>query len=200
MDIEKEFNIIENEVKKLSLDVSKEKKKLAELKTKNKTYKKAKAIVSSSVYEVQQKFQVNIEKTVNSVLRYIWDDKNYEFKIEAKEKKDAFEWQPKLFNDGYELSLKPNNPEVGSPINIIGVVFKIIFHLMKGSRNILFFDEPSPGLGKLSYRFGEMLKFLNEKFKTQIIISTHDEELANMADLKYRVKMKNKISHIEKIN
>lgn len=195
-----DYLILKNDIGNIKKSILKDKKKLLDIKKHKSIHEKAKQIISSSVYEIQSSFQINIEKTMNSVLNYIWDDRKYEFKMEAKEKIDSFEWQPKLFLNGEELSLKHSNPQVGAPINIIGVVFKIMFHLLKNSRNVLFFDEPAPGLGKASYKFGEMLKFLNEKFGTQIIISTHDENLSDVADIKYRVKIRNGISHIEQID
>lgn len=193
------YAIIKNEIKNIERSIQRDSKKIKELKRKKNLYEKSKNIIYLSIYEIQSKFQSNIETTVNSVLNYIWDEIDFRFEIKAKERVDSFEWQPKLFDGDVELSLKPSTPEVGAPINIIGVVFKIIFHLIKNKRNILFFDEPAANLGNRSQKFGDMIKFLNEKFKTQIIISTHDRNLWEMADFKYEIKKKNKISHIKKI-
>ena len=199
--INKRFILAQSKIDALKKNIKRDKKDIIGLKKQKNLHEKAKLIVSSSIYDIQSSFQFNIEKTVNSVINYIWDEDDYKFKIEPKERLNSFEWEPKLFDGENELSIKKDNFDVGGGlISTIGVVFKVLFHLLKeDSRNILFLDEPVPNLGELVPKFGDMIKFLSEKFGTQFIIVTHDEKLGNISTLKYKVQKRNKLSSIEKI-
>ena len=197
-----EYVSIKSRIQGIKNSIKNDKKKVINLKYNKELFEKSKSIISESIYEIQSNFKFNIENTINSVINYIWDEFNYEFKIEPKEKLSGFEWQPMLFEDGNELDLRKDDGDVGGGlISTIGFCFKVIFHLMKTNkmRNILFFDEPVANLGDLTPKFGDMVQHLSDKFGTQFIIATHDERLLRIANKKYQIKRIGKKSRVKQI-
>jgi len=184
---------LDTKYKKLSSKLASSKKDLI-------IFEDAKEIISSSMHEVQLGFKSTVEETVNEVISFIWDDREYRFELSPKEKAGCYEWEPKIFDGEEELDdLKTDVG--GGLISTIGFVFKIVFHILseKNLRNTLIFDEPVSNLGLLTAKFGEIVSFLSDKFGVQFIIVTHDKNLCSLTGNKYIVVHNGKYSEVTRV-
>jgi len=184
---------LDTKYKKLSSKLASSKKDLI-------IFEDAKEIISSSMHEVQLGFKSTVEETVNEVISFIWDDREYRFELSPKEKAGGYEWEPKIFDGEEELDdLKTDVG--GGLISTIGFVFKIVFHILseKNLRNTLIFDEPVSNLGLLTAKFGEIVSFLSDKFGVQFIIVTHDKNLCSLTGNKYIVVHNGKYSEVTRV-
>ena len=137
-----------------------------------------------------------LKETLNSALRYIIYDKNYNCNLVMDDKRGTKTLELTLvdLDEGFEVDLKDG---AGQGIRtIISFILKAYYLINKGSK-ILFLDEKYSALSEHYIpRFFEFMKQMAESKGMIIVMITHDNRFMDYADNIYMVNMGN-VTRIE---
>ena len=132
-----------------------------------------------------------LKETLNSALRYIVYDKNYNCNLILDNKRGAKTLELTLvdLDEDFEVDLKDG---AGQGIRtIISFILKAYYLINKGSR-VLFLDEKYSALSEHYVpRFFEFLKKMAEEKGMIVVLITHDTRFMDYADNIYMVNMGN---------
>ena len=132
-----------------------------------------------------------LKETLNSALRYIVYDKNYNCNLILDDKRGAKTLELTLvdLDEDFEVDLKDG---AGQGIRtIISFILKAYYLINKGSR-VLFLDEKYSALSEHYVpRFFEFLKKMAEEKGMIVVLITHDTRFMDYADNIYMVNMGN---------
>ena len=164
--------------------------KVEELKIDVEKYTKARWILAEIAKETQKNFQVKVESLVTSAIRAVFEERPFQFKLIFEQKRNKFECKP-IVVEG-ENEYEPKDELGGGIIDLISFAFRVVlWHLENPkSRNVFVLDEPMKFVGKgdLLMRAGRMIKEISHRLGFQIIMVTHEPELAEIADKAWSVE------------
>jgi DNA repair exonuclease SbcCD ATPase subunit len=157
---------------------------LEALKAQSENLSKARWILAEIAKETQTAFQTKVESLVTSAIRAVFEERAFEFKLVFEQKRNKFECKP-IVVEG-ENEYEPKDELGGGIIDLISFAFRVVlWHLENPrSRNVFVLDEPMKFVGKgdLLMRAGRMIKEISHRLGFQIIMVTHEPELAEIAD------------------
>lgn len=161
-------------------------------------YTKARWVLVEVARISQKKIKYELENITTKALRSIFK-RDFELVLDMRYERNVFECKLLIKEDG-ELYV-PKDDLGGSLRDVVGFVLRIVFwHIQfPKSRNTVILDEPFKSVGKLSMLAGTMLKEISRKLcleGLQIIMLTHDDALAEIADVKYVVERDHAGSHV----
>lgn len=163
--------------------------RVEQLKTDSENYTKARWILAEVAKETQKSFQVKVESLVTSAIRAVYEERPLQFKLVFEQKRNKFECKPLVMEGDYEFD--PKDELGGGIIDLISFAFRVVlWHLENPrSRNVFVLDEPMKFVGKgdLLMRAGRMIKEISHRLGFQIIMVTHEPELAEIADKAWSV-------------
>lgn len=173
-------------------------RELIQLNTQKAKYTKARWVLVEVARISQKKIKYELENITTKALRSIFK-RDFSLVLDMRYERNVFECKPLIKEDG-ELYV-PKDDLGGSLRDVVGFVLRIVFwHIeFPRSRNTVILDEPFKSVGKLSMLAGTMLKEISRKLcleGLQIIMLTHDEVLAEIADVKYLVERDHTGSHV----
>ena len=175
--------------------------KVEELKVDSERYTKARWILAEIAKETQKNFQVKVESLVTSAIRAVFEERPFQFKLIFEQKRNKFECKPVVVENGVEY--EPKDELGGGIIDLISFSFRVVlWHLENPrSRNVFVLDEPMKFVGKgdLLMRAGHMIKEISHRLGFQIIMVTHEPELAEIADKAWSVEHDGVKSHLRLI-
>lgn len=162
------------------------------------------AILIQSSKIMRDKAKNHFEKIVTDALQFVTQDTAYKFVIEEdmKRGKPSYEFYIESMVDGNISRQKPEDSCGGGFIDIISVTAKTAYLQIFSNPQImdasLRLDEPGKMVSDLmSVKFAEYIKFLGKQFDKQVIMVTHNENLASIADATFIVeKNRNGISSV----
>ena len=171
------------------------------LKGQAENYTKARWILAEVSKETQRNFQVKVESLVTSAIRAVFEERPFQFKLIFEQKRNKFECRPVVVEDDHEY--EPEDELGGGIIDVISFAFRVVlWHLENPrSRNLFVLDEPMKFVGKgdLLMRAGRMIKEISHRLGFQIIMVTHEPELAEIADKAWSVDHDGTKSHLRLI-
>ena len=175
--------------------------KVETLKADSERYTKARWILAEIAKETQKNFQVKVESLVTSAIRAVFEERPFQFKLIFEQKRNKFECKPVIVEGDYEY--EPKDELGGGIIDLISFAFRVVlWHLENPkSRNVFVLDEPMKFVGKgdLLMRAGRMIKEISHRLGFQIIMVTHEPELAEIADKAWSVEHDGVKSHLRLI-
>jgi DNA repair exonuclease SbcCD ATPase subunit len=160
-------------------------------------HEQAREIIREVGLKTQQQLQVHISDITTLALDAIFDDP-YKLVVEFVQRRNKTECD--LLFERDEQRITPLSASGGGPVDVAAFALRVASWSMQNprSRNVLILDEPFRFLSvNLLPKAGEMLNQLSEKLDLQIIMVTHEEELAEMADRIFQVSMKKGKSIVE---
>jgi DNA repair ATPase RecN len=147
------------------------------------------AILIESAKVMRDKAKNHFEKIVTDALQFVSQDSTCKFVIEEStvRGKPAYEFYIETIVNGEVCRKKPEESCGGGFIDIISVTAKVaylkIFNNPKIMNVCFQMDEPSKMVSEqMSVKFAEYIKFLGKQFGLQIIMITHNENIAVVAD------------------
>ena len=162
-------------------------------------YKEAREVMSLVGIASQQRVKETIESLVTQVLVAVFGDK-YSFELMDKVAHNKSEIEMYVIEDGKRRSLKD---ELGCGVlDVVSLFLRIIFWAIQfpRTRNTLIFDEPAKFLSKDKLSLlQKMIKQISEMLNLQIIMITHEHELAEGSDLIYHVEKVGEVSQVSQI-
>jgi len=160
-------------------------------------HEQAREIIREVGLKTQQQLQVHISDITTLALDAIFDDP-YKLVVEFVQRRNKTECDLLFERDGQRIT--PLSASGGGPVDVAAFALRVASWSMQNprSRNVLILDEPFRFLSvNLLPKAGEMLNQLSEKLDLQIIMVTHEEELAEMADKIFQVSMHRGKSKVE---
>ncbi len=183
----------------LSQQVASIQAELLQLKTRLGNLITAQDVMNTVSVLAQTEFKGVVEALVTEALHYVFGD-NYSFEIESTVARNQAEAQMWVVIDGVRHSLKDELG--GGVVDVCSFVLKVTFWALQINRTepVLIFDEPLKNIdsGRLE-AIGVMIKSLSDRLGVQYIIVTHEQELAEIADVSYRVIITDGISTVERL-
>ncbi len=147
------------------------------------------AILIDSAKVMRDKAKTHFEKIVTDALQFVSQDSTCKFVIEESmvRGKPAYEFYIETIINGEVCRKKPEDSCGGGFIDIISVTAKVAYFKIFNNpkiMNVCFqMDEPSKMVSEqMSVKFAEYIKFLGKQFGLQIIMITHNENIAVVAD------------------
>lgn len=160
----------------------------------------AKVLLAESSRYAKEQVKNQLEVLVTNGLQYIFgEDMRFEIDIVETKTRTEAEFYVVSMHDGHEVRTKPEEANGGGVVDIISIILRIA---MLQSCNPplegpLLLDEPVKMVSEdFIGKVGEFFRQLSQYFDRQIIMSTHNAHLSEIADKKFRVQKENGISHV----
>ena len=159
--------------------------KLRALKAEREKLLKGREVLLIFLNQLQASFKGEVESLLTMAINSVLQDetREYEFRLEFKERKDRVEVLPVVLQGKLELRPKDNDLGRGA-MPVMGFPLRVI--LLGKSRPMIWMDEPVKGaLGRdddLLARTIKMFKEISRKVGIQVILNTHETDFAGLAD------------------
>jgi len=170
------------------------------LRKKSEDFSKARWILTKVAEMTQLRFKEKVESLVTMAIQSVFD-RDFKFVLVFEQKRNKFECRPVVMEN--EVEYTPKDDMGGGIIDVISFALRVVlWNLQKPkSRNILILDEPMKyvGKGELLERAGMMLREISHKLGIQLVLVTHEPQLAEIADMAYSVTHRSGKSQVELI-
>lgn len=146
---------------------------------------------------VQQEFEEVVEELVTQALRFVFGD-SYSFEVESKISRNQPEINLYINVDGERYI--PEDDSSGGEMDVASFALRVILWAIQYDRTepVLIFDEPLRNLSRNHIdSVKEMIQYLSDTLRIQLIIVTHEKELVGLGDCSYNIVKKNGISFVE---
>lgn len=146
----------------------------------------------------QSAFKERVESLQTMAIRSVFD-RPFEFELRFEESRNRATCVP-IIKEG-DIEHVPKEDMGGGIIDLASITFRFILWSLSRpqTRKIFILDEPLKFIGKgaLLQKAGQMLKELSHRMGFQLIIVTHEPELAEIADKAYHIVHKRRRSIVK---
>ena len=149
-------------------------------------------LLKKLIREVQGEFKGEVDKVVTMAVRTLFDE-NYKFDLEIKTGGSGLQCRPVILEhiEGQWRKFSPKDDMGGSIIDPIALTLRTVLQQYdpEPTRASMWLDEPMKNVGKgeLLLRAGQLIAEISEGLNIQMIIITHEPELAEIAHRAWRV-------------
>lgn len=148
----------------------------------------------------QEKLKARVDALVTLAISSIFD-RPFTFDLQFERKRGRVECTPRIMEGDKEYI--PKEDVGGGIIDITSFAMRVVLWSIENpkARNLFILDEPMKFVGKglLLERAGNVLREIADRLGVQLIVVTHESELASMADTKYIVTHDG-ISKVERVD
>lgn len=168
---------------------------LIRLQKQNETFEQARMLLQKAGTDARESARKRLEETVTDALRYVFGP-DFEFLIELKESRGRVEAEFYVVSEqnGEQIKTKPEDACGGGVVDIISIALRVALlqiHTNPTIRGPIILDEPGKHVSAdYTMKLATFLKQLSQTFNRQIILSTHQPDLANIADMTHTVELK----------
>lgn len=149
----------------------------------------ARRIISEAARITQLQFKGFVETLVTMAIQTVFPEEQYKFVMEFDLKANRSEINL-LVQQGEKTPYSPEDEQGGGLLDIISFALRVVMWSLEKprSRPIFVMDEPFRYCGKLTSLAGNMVKEISSKLGIQMLIVTHEDSLAEIADQCWFVK------------
>lgn len=162
----------------------------------------------------REQLKTRVEQTVTAALQAIFEDSRLEFRIELKiiASKPAAEWQvvstyPSPAGQGGDtgtmtVAANPEDARGGGITDVVSLALRLaLLELARPKpEGPVLLDEPGKMISaEYVPNLAEFLKSYAQRTGRQIILVTHHEALADVADVAYRVEQRDGVSEVVRL-
>ena len=185
-DVVEEYKELVIERELLEKQFKKQKRKGNRLTRDITAHEEAQLVLAEVSKLIHKETVVKIENLVTLCLQAVYD-RPFQFRLIFEEKRKSVEARPMVIEGDYEFD--PKEDKGGGMIDLISFALRLILWNIQNPRTraLFIFDEPFKRAGSYVTRIGKMLQYLSDKLKIQIIVLTHEDELAEICDRVYRI-------------
>lgn len=189
------------------INIKKEKEiEIAKLKKQKEILEKAKITMMKSAEFQREQIKSQFETMVTNALQFIFEQEIY-FEIEIKEggrsgSTEAY-FYIKSMRDGEMIRTGVEESRGDGILDVIGLALDLTMIQFVEPKNNgpLILDEPSKQVSKQHWeRVGEFLKNISQAFDRQVIMITHNRQLAEFADAKFEIRLVGNESRVSEIS
>ena len=161
---------------------------------------KSRWVITQVIQLTQRRFRNRVESIVTLAIKPVFGGRDFEFQLKPMETaRHRTEYKPIVTEGGIEWI--PEDDLGYSIFDVSGVSCRIGFWSLEEEKTRPFFvlDEPmtNVGSGEELITSGRMLMAISKELGIQMLIITHEDELAEIADIAYRVTQKGGKSTVE---
>lgn len=194
-DLEAEYNKRQGQFVQLVNQKTDMEAKIQTLKDTNMTYEATRLLLQKVGSDARETARKHLQDTVTDALKYVFGP-DFEFIIEMRDVRGRTEadfYVASTYN-GEVVKTKPEDARGGGVVDLISIALRVALiqiHPHPVIRGPIILDEPGKHVSAdYSMKLAMFLKQINQTFDRQIIISTHQPDLANIADDSYLVEIK----------
>lgn len=151
-------------------------------------FARAQVFFAELAEQTQRQFREQVERLSTAAVHSVFD-RPYQVKLSSERKRGRMETEILVVENGEEF--QPRAEMGGSMVDLLSFAMRIILWSMQAprSRNTFILDEPFKflGSGERLQHAGQMLSEIARSLQVQLIIVTHEEELAELAETAYQV-------------
>jgi len=149
---------------------------------------KARWVVSEVARLTQSKFTDYVESLVTMAIRSVFD-RPYQFLVDFQIKRNKSECYLSVQEGDWEPYV-PKDEQGGGIVDVISFALRVVLWSLQKprSRNLIVLDEPLKNMGSLMAYGGEMLREISHRLGFQLLVVTHERQLADMGDRVWEVK------------
>lgn len=165
------------------------------------TYEKTRILLQKTATDARESAKKRLEDTVTDALKYVFGQ-DFQFIIELKESRGRAEAEFYVESDynGNRVRTKPEDSRGGGVVDIISIALRVALVQIYNNPTIrgpIILDEPGKHVSAdYTMKLANFLKQINNTFDRQIILSTHQPDLAAIADTAHEVTLKGGASHV----
>jgi DNA repair exonuclease SbcCD ATPase subunit len=165
------------------------------LKQQGECMEKARLLLQKAGTDARESARKRLQETVTDALKFVFGP-DFEFIIEMKETKGRTEAEFYVESDydGERVRTKPQDARGGGVVDIISIALRVALIQIYTNpviRGPIILDEPGKHVSAdYTMKLATFLKQMSQTFNRQIIISTHQPDLANIADDSFTVELK----------
>jgi hypothetical protein len=191
-EVKEQYRLLAAEAKAAVLVLEQSRAQIQEATAKGVTISTTALLLKKIMRQVQGEFKGEVDKVVTMAVRTLFDE-NYRFDLEIKTGSGALQCRPVVWEyvDGKEQEGDPKDDMGGSMVDPIALALRVVLQQYdpEPTRPTLWLDEPMKNVGKgeLLLRAGQLIAEISHGLKIQMIIITHEPELAEIADRAWRV-------------
>jgi DNA repair exonuclease SbcCD ATPase subunit len=149
----------------------------------------ARVVLTTVAQMTQQKFVSFVEDMVTLAIQSVFE-RDLKFIVNFEIKRNKSECKL-LVSEGGGEPFVPKDEMGGGLLDVISLALRVVLWSLENprSRNVLVLDEPLKfvGHGELMEKSAKMLRDISHRLGLQLIINTHEEELADLADRSWLV-------------
>jgi DNA repair ATPase RecN len=174
--------------------------KLTQLQKEMEILLQVKILLQQSSHFAREQARKQIEGMVSQALQYIFGDENMEFRVEIEEVRGRAEGEfyvVSLYGGEIPVQTRPQDARGGGVVDVISLALRAALLQATRMEGPIILDEPGKHVSaEYSRNVAQFLKELSAAFGRQIILVTHNAELASMGDVSYLVELREGRSHV----
>lgn len=180
-------------------------KRRAEIKAQTILYEETRILLQKAGTQARESARLRLEETVTDALKYIFGD-DFAFHIEMRESGGRTEAEFYVSSDynGTTIKTKPQDARGGGIVDIVSIALRVALVQIYTNPKIqgpIILDEPGKHVSAdYTMKLATFLQQVSKTFGRQIILSTHQPDLASIADNVYHVDIKDGATHVTKSN
>lgn len=197
-DYKDKLNQAKGVLNSLKENIEKSKKEIKEKEIFLNNVELSQSFIQEIAKQTQEKLKYHIEDIVQLALDACFPEE-YEFQVKFEIKRGQTEASLLFLKD--EDSINPIHSSGGGAVDVAAFALRIAVWSLGKTSPVLLLDEPFRFLSRdLHERAGKILKSLSDKLGLQIIMVTHNKEMAErISDKIFQVFKKENISEIKDI-
>jgi hypothetical protein len=152
----------------------------------------AQAVVQGLADQARQEFRGDVNRLVTMVVRSVFTE-DFSFDMQMSTEGGRLQCKPVVIErvEDVEIEYAPKDDMGGSVLDPIGFALRVVLQQFQRSRTrgMFVLDEPmkNVGHGDLLNQAGAMMAEVSHEVGLQLIVITHEPELAELADRAYQV-------------
>jgi DNA repair exonuclease SbcCD ATPase subunit len=194
-DLEADFNRQSGQVTQLYDEFNSLESNIRQIKSVSLLYEESRILLQKAGTDARESARKRLEETVTEALKYVFGP-DFEFIIELRDARGRTEadFYVQSEYNGEKVKTKPEDSRGGGVIDIISIALRIALiqiHNNPAIKGPIILDEPGKHVSvDYATKLATFLKHINQTFNRQIIISTHQPDLANIADQSHYVEIR----------
>ena len=165
------------------------KEELRECKKEKKSAEEARTVLQIAAKNTQKNLEKHFSSLVSTAFQIIFEDP-YEFRPIFTEKRNKTVCELWFEKNGKKL--RPEFSSGGAVMDVASFALRQAYwkleNRFEGTAPVMIFDEPFQNVeSRRKEHLAEIIRFLSQEFGLQIIVVTHDSEIAESADRKFEV-------------
>jgi len=162
---------------------------------------KARWVITEVAEKTQSFFVEQTESLVTSAIKAVFD-RPFRFKMNLQRKRNRIECSFLIKENDAEYV--PKDEMGGGIIDVLSFALRVVFWSLSHPRTrpIFVLDEPMKyvGKGELLDRAGKMIKEISNKLGIQMVVVTHEPQLAEIADRAWQIEHDGEKSRVKIID
>lgn len=195
------YNNRKGQKQKLEAERSEKQKRLKTCQEERELLEQVNIFLQEVSQYARQQAKQQIERLVTQALQSVFGDE-FSFQIDIEKKRNSFSAQFYVVSEHGEHEIKniPQNARGGGVVDVVSLGLRVAMLETLQRPKVegpLVLDEPAKHVSEeYLMNVTEFLKMVNERFDRQIIIVTHQQELAQIADKSFQVVLQAGISEV----